>query len=115
MTKRQFIRSDGVPILVQQKRIQLETIRLLVQSLASLISQGSGITMSCSVGHRRSSDLALLWLWRRLAAVAPVRPLAWEPPYAMGAAPKRQKTKKKKKKKGAVPNTCYCTAPYNIP
>ena len=26
--------------------------------------------MSCSVGHRHSSDLALLWLWHRLAAVA---------------------------------------------
>ena len=27
--------------------------------------------MSCGVGGRRSSDLALLWLWRRLAATAP--------------------------------------------
>ena len=34
--------------------------------------------MSCVVGHRCGSDLALLWLWSRLAAVAPVRPLAWE-------------------------------------
>ena len=98
MTKRQFIRYDGVPILVQQKRIRLETIRLLVQSLASLVSQGSGITMSCSVDHRRSSDLALLWLWRRLAAVAPVRPLAWEPPYATGVALERQKIERKKTK-----------------
>ena len=40
------------------------------------------------------NDLALLWLWRRLAAVAPIRPLAWEPPYAAGAAlEKRKKTK----------------------
>ena len=31
----------------------------------------------------------------RLAAVAPIRPLACEPPYATGAALKRQKTKKK--------------------
>ena len=29
-------------------------------------------------------------------ATAPIRPLAWEPPYAAGAALKRQKTKKKK-------------------
>ena len=28
-------------------------------------------------------------------ATAPIRPLAWEPPYARGAALKRQKTKKK--------------------
>ena len=33
----------------------------------------------------------LLWLWWRLTAVALIRPLAWEPPYAMGAALKRQK------------------------
>ena len=48
--------------------------------------------MSCGEGRRRSSDLALLWLWRRLAAaVAPIRPLAWEPPYAVGGALKKTK------------------------
>ena len=35
-------------------------------------------------------DLALLWLWCRPAAPAPIRPLAWEPPCAAGAALKRQ-------------------------
>ena len=30
-------------------------------------------------------DLALLWLWHRPAATAPIRPLAWEPPHATGA------------------------------
>ena len=43
-------------------------------------------------------DPALLWLWCRPAAVALIQPLAWEPPYATGVAPKRQKTKKLKKK-----------------
>ena len=38
----------------------------------------------------------LLWLWCRLAATAPVGPLAWEPAYAAGAALKIQKKKKKK-------------------
>ena len=47
-------------------------------------------------------DLALLWLWCRPAAVALIRPLTWEPPYAMRVALKRQKTKKKKKKKKRV-------------
>ena len=47
--------------------------------------------MSCGVGLRHSSDLALLWLWGRLAAMALNRPLAWEPPYAPCAALKRQK------------------------
>ena len=38
-----------------------------------------------------AQDLALLWLWRRLAATALIQPLAWEPPYAAGAALKRQR------------------------
>ena len=50
--------------------------------------------MSCAVGRRLSSDLALLWLWRRLAAVAQIRPLAWELPCASGAALKKQKERK---------------------
>ena len=33
----------------------------------------------------------LLWLWCRPAAAALIRRLAWEPPYALGAALKRQK------------------------
>ena len=37
-------------------------------------------------------DPALLWLWCRPAAVAPIRPLAWEAPYAVGAALKTQVT-----------------------
>ena len=49
--------------------------------------------MSCGIDHRCSSDPALLWLWCRPAAIAPIQPLAWEPPYASGAAIKRQKTK----------------------
>ena len=39
-------------------------------------------------------DLALLWLWCRLAAAAPIEPLAWEFPCAAGVAPKSQKKKK---------------------
>ena len=52
--------------------------------------------MSCSVGRRHGSDLLLLWLWHRLAATAPIRLLAREPPYAAGEA--LEKTKKKKKR-----------------
>ena len=40
--------------------------------------------MSCGVGRRWGLDLAWLWLWCRLAAVASIRPLAWEPPCAPG-------------------------------
>ena len=57
--------------------------------------------MSCGVGCRRGSYPALLWLWRRPVAMAQIRPLAWEPPYAVRAAQemaKRQKNKTKQKK-----------------
>ena len=37
----------------------------------------------------------LLWLWRRPAAVALIRPLAWEHPYAAGVALKSKKKEKK--------------------
>ena len=47
-------------------------------------------------------DPVLLWLWCRLAAVALIRTLAWEPPYAVGAALK-SKTKNKKQKTNTHP------------
>ena len=50
--------------------------------------------MSCSVGHRHGLDLMLLWLWCRPAAVALIRPLDWEPPYATDVALKSRKKKK---------------------
>ena len=49
--------------------------------------------MSCGVGRRHGSDPVLLWLWLWLAATSLIRPLAWEPPYAMGVTLKRQKKK----------------------
>ena len=53
--------------------------------------------MSCCVGRTCSSDSVLLWLWRRPVATAAIRPLAWEPPYATGAAQEKAKRQKKKK------------------
>ena len=50
--------------------------------------------MSCGVGHRYGWDLALLWLWCRPAAVAPIEPLAWELQYATGMALKKKKKDK---------------------
>ena len=75
-------------------------MRLRVRSLPLL----SGLTIqccvavSCGVGCRLGSDPALLWLWHRPVATAPIRPLAWEPPYATGVAQRNSKKKKKKKK-----------------
>ena len=53
--------------------------------------------MSCGVGRPLSSDLVLLWLWHRPEATAPIQSLAWEPPYAVGAAPEKKKDKKKER------------------
>ena len=44
-------------------------------------------------------DPTLLRLWQRPAAAAPIRPPAWEPPYAMGAALEEAKRQKKKNHK----------------
>ena len=51
--------------------------------------------MSCGAGCRLDSDPTLLWLWHRLAAAAPIQPPAWDLPYTVGAALKRQKQNKK--------------------
>ena len=65
--------------------------------------------MSCGVGHRCGSDPALLWLWRRPVATAPIRPLAWEPSYAAGVA--LEKAKRQKKKKIATFSKCASSYP----
>ena len=55
--------------------------------------------MSCDVGCRCGSDPELLWLWRRPVATAPIKPLAWEPPYAMGATLEKAKRQTNKQTK----------------
>ena len=65
----------------------------LIPGLAQWV-KGSGIAVSCGVGYRGGLDLALLWLWCRPAAAVPIRPLAWELPYATGVAVKRKLKKK---------------------
>ena len=65
---------------------QLESMRMWVQFLALL--SGLEISHCCE-------------LWCRLAAVAPIRLLAWEILYAAGEALKRQRKKKEvRRKKG---------------
>ena len=56
--------------------------------------------MSCCVGCSYSLDPALQWLWCRLAATAPIQPLAWEPPNAASTALKRQKERKEGREDG---------------
>ena len=49
--------------------------------------------MSRGVGRKCGLDPTLLWLWCRPAATAPIRPLAWELPYAAGVALKSKNKK----------------------
>ena len=74
-------------------------MRTQVQSLAWLC--GLRIQHCCKLQCRSQTgfDLALLWLWCWLAAVALIQPLGWELPYAMGVALKKRKKKKEKKRK----------------
>ena len=83
----------GVLIVEKQKQTWLVSMRMQVWSLASL--SGLRIRRCHGVDHRHGSDPMLLLLWHRLAAVAPIRPLAWEHPYAAGMT-----TKSKKKEEG---------------
>ena len=55
-------------------------------------------------------DLALLWLW--LEAIALIRPLAWEPPYAAGVALEKTEKKKKKKRKEKKKERFGLKSPY---
>ena len=88
-----FNNFQGLPIVVQ--------IQLAVTNPTSIpgghrfnpgtcsVGWVSGIAVSCDVGLRHGLDPELLWLWYRLTATAPIRPLAWELSYAVGAALKR--------------------------
>ena len=60
-------------------------------SIPGLAQWVKDLTMSYGVGHSYDSDLALLWLWRRPAAIVPIRPLAWESPQAVRAVLKIKK------------------------
>ena len=52
-------------------------------------------------------------------ATAPITPLAWKPPYAVGSGPKNGKKKKRQKKKGYLYVTTtalgFQGALYNMP
>ena len=65
-------------------------MRLQVRSLALL--SGLRIWHGYELPCRSQTQLGshVLWLWRRPAVVALVRPLTWELPYASGMALKRK-------------------------
>ena len=61
------------------------------------MGQRSDVAVSCGVNCSCGLDLALLWLYYKLAAIALIGPLTQVLPYATSAALKKQKKKKKKK------------------
>ena len=65
--------------------------------------------MSCGVGCRCGSDPVWLWLWCRLAAVAPIGPLAWEPSSTL-----KRKKKKKKERNEVCPTPCKGPATQQV-
>ena len=71
--------------------------------------KGSGITTSCGVGcrcaHILDPVLLWLWLWHRLAAAAPIGPLAPELPYAAGTAVKKKGEGRTKKMLSTIKTT----------
>ena len=80
-----------IPVVVQMKWIRLVYMRMCVWSLALLRGLRIQNCHELWCSSRHGSDLAWLWLWP--AAIAPIWPLAWELPYALGVALK-SKTKK---------------------
>ena len=81
-----------VPILARQVKdlTSFHEDACLIPGLTQWVN-GSGVAMSRRAGCRCGLDLALLWLWHRPAAIALIRPLAWELPYAAQTALKRKK------------------------
>ena len=67
--------------------------------------------MSYDVGNRCGLGLTLLWLWLWLAAITPIRPLAWKLPQAANVA---LKIKIKKKKKERKKERKYCRCPMYL-
>ena len=90
----------GVPVMAQRLVNRTSSMRMWVRSLALLSGLRICIAVGCGLGRKCSSDPSLLWPWPRLATAASLRPLAWELPYAMGAAlKKREKQNKQTNKK----------------
>ena len=88
----------GVPSMAQQLTSQTR-IYVGVGSSPALTQWVKDPELQWAVDNRCSSYPALLWLWRRQVAAALIQPVAWELPYAAGAALKckqRNKTKQKR-------------------
>ena len=92
-----FIERRHLPLFSKQtcrnRRQKIIHIKKRIQLGVPIVAQWlTNPTWNCeAVGlipglAQRVKDPVLLWLWCRLVATAPIRPLAWECPYAAGAA-----------------------------
>ena len=68
---------------------------------------GSGVAVSCSVGHRCDSGLAWLWLWCRPAVAASIWTLSWTSICCRYGHKKKKKKNQPKRKKSPL-----CVSPY---
>ena len=85
-------------------RIYILVGREIIKMIDRSSHRGSAKTNLTSIHENTGSipgltqwvkDLVLVRLWCRPAGVAPIQPLAWESPYAMGAALKKKLKKKR--------------------
>ena len=82
---------------VSSRRGSVEANLTSIHEIAGSFSgESNGVAVNCGVGCRRSLDPAIaVAVVYRPATTALIRPLAWEPPYAMGMALKRTTTTKR--------------------
>ena len=80
------LRKAGVPLRLRSNESDQYPRGRRFNPWPPSVREGSSVAVSCGVGRRCHSDLAMLWLWPRPAAAAPILPLAWEHPYVAGSA-----------------------------
>ena len=87
-----WVKDPALPPL--QHRLETRLRSGVAVAVAGSCSSDSTPSPGTSV-HPWCSPTKKKWHWSRLVATAPIRPLAWEPPYAVGAAQRNSKKKKK--------------------